>query len=174
MFIAMSNYENAPATQLVATHCCVCARPLVDAVSVEVGMGPDCRKKYYKAPSPEVEARRPIANKIVHALAVGEGDVVAQLMELRMLGFDALVTRLAERLAKVSIEEGGAELEVVFPYNPEAIDAIKRFPRRRASKESGVWTWSIPASDRPLLWAFLKRFFHGQLAEGPKGFFRIG
>ena len=40
------SYENAPATQLLATHCCCCARPLVDAKSVELGVGPDCRKKH--------------------------------------------------------------------------------------------------------------------------------
>lgn len=38
------NYENAPATKLLATHCACCARPLVDSVSVEAGMGPTCRK----------------------------------------------------------------------------------------------------------------------------------
>ncbi len=42
----MSGYENAPATLLIATHCAVCARPLVDALSVETGIGPDCRKKH--------------------------------------------------------------------------------------------------------------------------------
>lgn len=28
----MSNYENAPATVMLATHCAMCARPLVDSV----------------------------------------------------------------------------------------------------------------------------------------------
>jgi hypothetical protein len=40
------SYENAPATKLLATHCACCARPLVDAVSVEAGVGPDCRKSH--------------------------------------------------------------------------------------------------------------------------------
>jgi hypothetical protein len=40
------SYENAPATKLLATHCACCARPLVDALSVELGIGPDCRKKH--------------------------------------------------------------------------------------------------------------------------------
>lgn len=52
----MSGYESAPATKLVATHCAVCARPLVDAVSVETGIGPDCRKKHgYTAPDLAVD-----------------------------------------------------------------------------------------------------------------------
>jgi len=40
------SYENAPATVLLATHCACCGRPLVDAVSVEAGMGPHCRAKH--------------------------------------------------------------------------------------------------------------------------------
>ena len=41
-----SSYLTAPATKMLATHCAVCARALVDAKSVELGIGPDCRKKY--------------------------------------------------------------------------------------------------------------------------------
>jgi hypothetical protein len=40
------SYENAPATQMLATFCACCARPLLDAVSVETGVGPECRKKH--------------------------------------------------------------------------------------------------------------------------------
>lgn len=40
------SYEAAPATRMLATHCAACARPLVDAKSVETGMGPDCRKRH--------------------------------------------------------------------------------------------------------------------------------
>jgi len=40
------SYESAPATILIATHCAICARPLVDADSVERGVGPDCADKY--------------------------------------------------------------------------------------------------------------------------------
>jgi len=40
------SYENAPATILLATNCACCGRPLVDATSVETGVGPDCRRKY--------------------------------------------------------------------------------------------------------------------------------
>jgi hypothetical protein len=62
------SYENAPATRLLATHCGVCTRPLLDAVSVEMGIGPDCRKKYM--PKALAGAPREEANKIVHQLAL--------------------------------------------------------------------------------------------------------
>lgn len=39
-------YEEAPATEMMASHCLLCGRPLVDAVSVETGIGPVCREKY--------------------------------------------------------------------------------------------------------------------------------
>ena len=39
-------YESAPATKMIATHCAVCARPLLDAESVERGIGPDCAKRH--------------------------------------------------------------------------------------------------------------------------------
>lgn len=42
----MTTYENAPATRILATHCACCGRALLDAVSVEAGIGPDCRAKY--------------------------------------------------------------------------------------------------------------------------------
>lgn len=38
------SHDNAHATILVATHCCMCGRALVDADSVECGIGPKCRK----------------------------------------------------------------------------------------------------------------------------------
>ncbi len=63
----MTSYTNAPACKMLATHCCVCNRPLVDALSVELGIGPDCRKKYMgKLEGPA----RDRANKLVHALAL--------------------------------------------------------------------------------------------------------
>jgi len=40
------SYENAPSTVLLASCCAICGRALRDAVSVEAGIGPDCREKY--------------------------------------------------------------------------------------------------------------------------------
>jgi hypothetical protein len=39
-------YETSAATQLVATACVFCGRPLVDADSVQLGIGPICAQKY--------------------------------------------------------------------------------------------------------------------------------
>ena len=39
-------YTNAPATKLLATNCLACGRPLVDALSVERGVGPECASHF--------------------------------------------------------------------------------------------------------------------------------
>lgn len=41
-----SNYIESPVVNMVATDCACCGRPLVDAKSVEFGIGPVCRSKY--------------------------------------------------------------------------------------------------------------------------------
>jgi len=42
----MTHYANSPACRMLATHCCACGRPLVDADSVELGIGPICRRRH--------------------------------------------------------------------------------------------------------------------------------
>jgi len=40
-----TDYTDATATELLATHCCLCGRALLDAASVERGLGPTCAEK---------------------------------------------------------------------------------------------------------------------------------
>jgi hypothetical protein len=42
----MNDYTMAPATTLLATSCACCSKPLLDADSVETGVGPECRRKH--------------------------------------------------------------------------------------------------------------------------------
>ena len=84
----MSSYENAPATIMLATHCCCCGRPLVDAISVELGIGPECRNGRTDGISQE---QREICNKLTAAAAVAaqEGNVEkvrAFAAEIRSMG----------------------------------------------------------------------------------------
>lgn len=124
----MSGYETAPATVLLATECACCARPLVDAVSIETGMGPICRAKhgYSDEPGPADAVRfgaylgaynatvagdrvlslesvdgetRVLANRIVHRIACGR-ESVEQIARL-VAALDALgFSTLARRIAK--------------------------------------------------------------------------
>src|SRR5678815_1221799 len=117
------SYENAPSTQMLATHCAVCARPLRDAKSVEIGMGPDCRRKHGFDVEIAPEARAE-ANKIIHALALHNGGqnpnpsyLPEAIARVRALGLDRLAEILADRLAPVKISKlENGRIGVDTPY----------------------------------------------------------
>jgi hypothetical protein len=61
----MSHYSNSAAFQMNPTHCSCCHQPLVDATSIEHGMGPICRKNYYQdAPPLDKEDIEPLLAKV--------------------------------------------------------------------------------------------------------------
>lgn len=166
------SYENAPATRLVATHCAVCARPLVDAPSVESGIGPVCREKYGLNVDMAEDVRRE-ANRLVYQIAAHQkGISVAQAVgRLRELGLEKLASRIAERAADIVIEEDGEDLVVRAPYLPEAIPAFRGIRGRRWDKEAKANR--VPARARRELWLLLQRFYSGSVGVGPKGGFEV-
>jgi hypothetical protein len=182
----MSDYENAPATAMLATHCCCCHRPLVDSKSVEMGIGPDCRAKYGFDIPVSGEARRK-ANKIVHKIAalVSAGllglDLLQAAEELTGLGFAALAKIIQLRAASVTIElrEDG-RLWVRVPYNPE-FNQISWVHGRKGTKvaEEGkkkpifYWTFPNTLEAKRVLFAALQQCYQGQVAVGPKGGFVV-
>lgn len=181
-------YENAPATKMLATHCAMCARPLVDARSVDLGIGPDCRKKHGFNEVVDEEARA-AANRIVHAVALarangapleGDWDALTASTALAGLGFRKLADVLAKRAAVVRVEAtripvvnsvASTEVLLVFaPYNEAANETWRRIGARW-DKERKCRV--LPASRRALLWDALKKHYAGACALGPKGPFRI-
>lgn len=123
----MNTYENAPATSLVATHCGICHRPLVDAVSVERGIGPVCAEKY-GLDSAFDSADKTQANKIVYRLAVLISTKSAEerlteerecMNELRAHGFDKLADKIARNTARFE-----AERKEVKPVVAERVPTI--------------------------------------------------
>ncbi len=93
------SHENAPATKLLATNCACCGRALVDAVSVETGIGPECRKRF----SVDVvvdETARAEANVLVHSVAkrgVRRDECRKICEKLSALGFVVLAARIMKR-----------------------------------------------------------------------------
>lgn len=174
------SYETAPATQMLATHCLVCRKPLVDAASVEAGMGPDCRKKHGYNVNVDPEDRAD-ANRIVHKLAA-QGDALEPqalqdgVTSLQLLGFEMLASVIVKRRVPVRIELNGGEYSVIAPYNAEFVHALKTAVQRaghRASWVASEKAWHVPAEAKPaLLWA-LRTHYLGSLGMGPKGAFRI-
>lgn len=156
-------YENAPATALVASHCACCSRPLVDAISVEAGVGPECRRKHgFNDAQGEpawddvlgligelpdrgfamqcldhIEARdaHALANRLVHRIAIEQHgrQVNVSVSTLRALGFRALADRIAKRVVTIRIEVTNAAIVVRAPYSEEAVEAFRGLASRRFS-----------------------------------------
>ena len=188
------SYENAPATTILATHCACCARPLLDAKSVEIGMGPTCRKKHgFDRPDLDIELSsltipvpaevsadtvRTIANKVVHriALAVSSNDLhpiklAGYLTLLRNIGFSTLAGKLAKAACKVKIEETDSVLIVKSAFSQEFVQASRSIPGRRWDGINKVNTF--PLSSKPQLFAALRQCYAGTVGEGSKGFFAL-
>lgn len=173
------SYENAPATRLLATHCAACRRPLVDATSVNCGMGPDCREKhgYYQDVG---EEERQLANQLVYKVALGVevSEMPAICEKIHNLGFAKLAHVLLDRTAKVKINpipNEPALLSIDTPYHPDYVTALKAIhPRPRWHKESKTWIVSgATLANKQAVLNVLKTFFKGSLALGPKGAFVI-
>jgi hypothetical protein len=159
------SYENSEACKMVATCCACCARPLVDAVSVELGMGPICRKKHGYDEGPAENRKR--ANKLVYWIAAKQhGDEVAQwVVELRELGFVKLADVIIDRLDNVlRITRDGATYLVRAPLRRDAFDAWHRLPGAYWDRKRKVRV--VPARSYATLWALLDRFFHDMKIVG--------
>lgn len=167
------SYEDAPATHMVATHCAICHRALVDALSVEVGVGPVCRKRHLaelEALDEDDEARQ-AANKLIHTIACRQHeDNLALVKELFTLGFPGVVKAIMRTIAKVQIEETNLGYWIKTPYCEQAATAWRRVPGRRWKEEKGNW---IPKQAKSHAYAVLLTYHEGEMAMGPKGPFVV-
>lgn len=174
------SYETAPATIMLATHCCCCGRPLVDAISVEMGIGPECRKGRTDGITKE---QQEVCNKLTHAaaLAAQEGQVEKvrfYAAEIRALGLVELADKVehrfvnAERLAKITIVQSGDMLSIRTPWkrNGDFVAAWRSIPGRRYG---GGGKNVVPVGSKRELWDLLKKFFPGIYGKGPQGLFKI-
>lgn len=161
-------YENLNSTRVLATHCAVCARPLRDAMSVELGIGPDCRAKYGYDDAIN-DANRSEANRLIYLIADRRDglDVIRACATLRALGFVKLANKIADRLADLRITLQGDRYALVAPYSEEIVGALRAIPGRRWDKVAKVNTF--PLSSKGALWATLKRLFSGKALIGPEG-----
>lgn len=178
-------YESAPATKLLATHCCVCGRPLVEADSVESGIGPTCAKRTgygYPTGTPDVDAARALidglglvvdftdphkaANKLVYLASANVDNLtVARVLAraVKALGYivlgDTLITRFAP--ATVTVHRNGTELVVtteVKGFGTPLFDTLVTALRRVPGRR---WVGEEKATHYPMgskraLWEALK------------------
>lgn len=166
------SYEQAPATKLLAAHCLFCNRPLLDAASVEAGIGPVCREKVgYNDPVPD--HARLTANKLIHQIATNRGSTQIRewLEEIRSLGLERLVEKLEEALTGVKITEVNGRLFIETPYSPASLNDWRRIPGR-------AFDWDtkrnhVPSTQKAAVFALLKKHYPGTQALGPKGLFTL-
>lgn len=175
-----SSYESAPATLMLATFCACCGRPLVDAKSVQTGMGPSCRSKHglnitvAAGGYPISEEARTAANRLVHEIAVDQTGprVLENIQALKALGFDVLAGRIEERLLTVDITVEGGSLVVRAPFNETFLQGSFGLKGRYFDRARKVTI--VAASAKPQLWTLLQRAYPGLTGRGPKGLFQIG
>lgn len=195
------SYENSAACRSAATSCVACGRALVDAVSVEAGVGPICRKKYgYDVDVPE--ENRAEANRLIYRAALDETSDTERLEianAVADLGFVAFADKIRKRFGKGAVRlvvervvfgkgkyaredhafvvrtpyEGSVEFNASLK---ELVDWRDRKPLFDGEGEDKKWRgWAVRNASAPkkALFTALKRAYEGRAAEGPKGFFVI-
>lgn len=173
-------YESSIQCQLLETYCCACGKELVDSVSVQIGMGPDCRNKFNKGIS---EDTRKACNVLTHeaAVAATKGEVarVRKAAEMiRTLGLDVLADKIlkrfqnAERLAKIKITEcdGGIIVKTPHKRDDEFVADWRAIAGRRYK---GAGKNFIPAESKRAVWALIKKWFPDTFGMGPQGAFKV-
>lgn len=187
------SYENAPATKLLATHCCCCGRSLVDAISVERGIGPDCAEKYgyFEAQVPinleqycnlvgeiplaiydETFDRHKEVNKLVYEIASkskNEKDVPSMIMMIYHLGFHVLATKLSNKIYGIEVKKSnnGDYYNVFTPFSRDWLFNVRGIKGRKWNSVNKCW--EIPLSQRMSLWNAIKVTFPGFLVIGNNG-----
>lgn len=158
----MSDYAEAPATALLATHCALCGRALLDAPSVESGMGPTCRARVLAHAPTEHRAE---VNAIVSRIAArpDAAEVPALVAQVAAYGYRTLAERLTERLVEgraITVRVEGGVILVAAPYSEAFVTALRECaPARRWDGEAKVWR--VPASAKRGLWNAMLRAYPG-------------
>lgn len=170
----MNDYTQAPACAMLAVYCACCGKPLLDATSVETGMGPECRRKHgYNAEA--AEGDRAEANRIVRAIACEQTGAAVAIgcARLAELGFGKLAERIGKRIGciRIEAEDEGDFLIVKAPYNEAHVAAMRAVPGRRWDREAKADR--VPASSRAALWGALRAVWPGRVGIGPAGMFVI-
>lgn len=172
-------YENSIQCRLLDSRCCVCGKEIVDSISIEIGMGPDCRHEYTGGIDADTQKA---CNVITHdaAIAAQEGNVekVRKCAEMiRTLGLPILADKIldrfknAERLAKITIVEKDGFLFIKTPWKqtPGFAAAWRAIPGRRYQMGRNI----VPLTSRREVWELIKQFFPDVYGVGPQGAFKV-
>lgn len=173
----MPGYEDAPATKMLATNCACCGKELLDAESVTVGLGPECRRKHAVPPELTEDARLE-ANKLIHSIAMDQSgsSVDTALKRLSELGCAAIVKRIQNRVygkrhvivsVYVDPERKGTRFALASPWSDDFVYRVKRIRGRCWDGEKKVN--HFPVSEWLAVWELVADCYRGKLLETPKG-----
>jgi hypothetical protein len=170
----------------------------VDAVSVETGVGPECRRKHgyndaqgepawetamtlldgfvaVEHVNPTMSPRAAV-NVLVHRIACRstarvDHEVAALVGAVRALGFTTLADKVLEHGAgKVEVRSAGDRLSVKTPYNEAFVNALKAARvGARWDRDGKVWTVPADPTARKALWCALRAHYAGALLVTDSG-----
>ncbi len=194
----------SPAADMLASCCACCGKTLVDADSVETGVGPVCREKHgygtMQGPADWDAAMAALgtivpadvvagwahdphraANALVYRVAVEQrgGNVLAYCAAIAALGYATMAARIMRRVdprGRYADEAGddaprgpairisaGADglLVLASPYDPAAVEALRKVPGRRWNGTANTFPAQMLAL---LVWA-LRQGYPGHAAQ---------
>lgn len=155
---------------LILTTCILCGLPLSHPTSVEIGIGPICRRK-----ASIEENLTPVvvnaANAILARIMATSVDMES-LQSLVKLGLPNLALAVAKKFALVIFSRHEGLLRMSSKYDPALVSLFRSLPGRRWDPAHKVWT--VPETNIDDVCSRLKAQYHGRLcvAEG-EGFFAL-
>ncbi len=171
--------QNAAALSMLATRCCCCRLALRDPISVELGIGPICRKTLWEATAKTISpAALKRAKELVYELAldasadkIDAGKVLVASDALQEMGFMGLAATLVKRNAKISVQTmGDGRILVKVPYDNSASRALYRLggnPHRDTRNKFVGYIFPVATKNR--VWGTMRQYFVGALGVGPEG-----
>jgi hypothetical protein len=190
------HYTQTAACQLLATHCACCGLPLLDAKSVEFGIGPNCRKHYgfdEISTKPDWYAGKTLAanfdptldvstwtdariacNRLVHHFALDPKGRKWVPECVYALGYIKLSEKMATRPGRIEVR--------AFPTgdpNPTHFVVKAKYQAGFYPRAfGGTWdsikrTWTVPGASRTKLWEAIQRCFPGRILVTDTGVHEI-
>lgn len=190
------SYLNSPSIEIVATKCFLCNRPLLDANSVESGIGPICKKKigYFDENSQDdykyenigiseidnavleklsINDCRGAVNSLINfcSRCIKDKELIIKIVkQIDNLGYKELSKKIFYYICDIIIEQDNDLLYISYPKDRRMDWVI--------NKNNGKWDsklekYIINKNNKKRIWGAFKKFFPGSFCIGPKGVFKI-
>lgn len=166
----MANFSER--ARLLKQRCIACGKPVVEAQSVEAGMGPVCRKRYAWEGLPADS--RELLNNVLTELSFDPtiDNVCRAIGTAQRVGADRLEKLLIARFVDVEVVETNDKFYTIrFDYHEGMILRLRKAPGAFFNRKQKVW-W-VPQVNRHFLWVAICENYPGRLCKSAKGITRI-